>query len=145
MEALMTTRWLLHIILTFGLLSAVTPLGIAAERTATRTIRDATGLRFKAVESVIRRNIISTRTPHGFKIKSVDADSPAAKAGLKKNDVLLEWDGKPIESRKDFSQWLTDAERGKPIAIKYARLKSDRTLGSRKPWREVATTMTLQP
>jgi hypothetical protein len=38
-------------------------------------IRDATGLRFRVLESIIRRNIITTRTPYGFKIKSVDDDS----------------------------------------------------------------------
>lgn len=140
----MHSRSLPRILLALVLLSAVAPRAeSAAGRTAGQTIRDATGLRFKTVESIIRRNIISTSTPYGFKIKSVDADSPAARAGLRKGDVLLEWDAKPIKSRTEFSQWLDDAERGKPVAIRYARLKSDRTLGSRRPWKEIEGTMTL--
>src|SRR5688572_2590223 len=118
-EAVMHHCSLPQIVLTFLLLSALAPIGRAAEQTVGKTIRDATGLRFKTVESVIRRNIISTRTPYGYKIKSVDVDSPGARAGLKAGDVLLEWDGKSIKSRKDLSEWLADAERGKPIPIKY--------------------------
>jgi membrane-associated protease RseP (regulator of RpoE activity) len=108
-------------------------------------IRNATGLRFRVVESVIRRNIISTRSPYGYKIRSVDADSPASRAGLKKGDVLLEWDSQPIKSRKDLAKWIDDAERGAAIAIKYARLKDRRSALDRRPWVEHEGTITLGP
>lgn len=143
MEDVMHYRSLPQLALTFLLLSAVAPVGNAAEHSVGQSIRDATGLRFSSVESIIRRNVISTRTPYGFKIKSVDAASAGARAGLKSGDVLLEWDGKPIKSRKKLNDWLADAERGKPIPIIYARHKSHRSPTSRSPWHEVEATMTL--
>ncbi len=106
-------------------------------------IRTATGLRFRVLESVIRRNITSTRTPYGFKVRSVDGDSPASRAGLKKGDVLLEWDGRPIKSRADLKKWLDEAERGVEIPIKYARLKEKRRALDRHPWVEHEGTITL--
>jgi S1-C subfamily serine protease len=99
-------------------------------------IRNATGLRFRVIESVIRRNIISTSTPYGYKIRSVDADSPAARAGLKKGDVLLTWDGQPIKSRKDLRNWIDAAEANAEIPIHYARLKANRNALDRHPWQE---------
>jgi membrane-associated protease RseP (regulator of RpoE activity) len=124
---------------------ATTCLANATDEDVDAAIRSATGLRFRTLESIVRRNIISTRTPYGFKIKSVDADSAGAAAGLKKGDVLLEWDGRPLKSRADLKQWLDEAQPGVEIPIKYARLKEKRRLLDRRPWVEHTSTITLTP
>src|SRR5436309_16060608 len=38
----------------------------------------------------------------GVEVKSVDHDSPAAKAGLKEGDVVLEYNGQRIEGTEQF-------------------------------------------
>jgi S1-C subfamily serine protease len=125
-----------------------TPCAMAAaplSQTAGEAIRKATGLRLSVLESVIRRNIISTRTPYGYKVRSVDDDSPGSRAGLKPGDVLLEWDGQPIKSRTELRRWIDESERGAAIPIKYARLKQPRRLLDRKPWVEHEGSIMLDP
>ena len=53
--------------------------------------------------------------PNGVRFADVRPGSPAAKAGLKAGDILIEFDGKPIQNLYDF----TYALRAKSLARKY--------------------------
>jgi len=50
-----------------------------------------------------------------------DPKSPAGKAGLKAGDVIVEFDGKPIESRDKLVEAVTQTPVGKKTAIKFYR------------------------
>ena len=101
----------------------------AAER-----IEEATGLRFSVFQSYLRRNLIRTRTPYGFRIRQVTPGSPAARIGLQPGDVLLTWDGRPIRRLRALAEWIDAVDDGARVKITYARKKKKRWLGSRRPW-----------
>jgi S1-C subfamily serine protease len=63
----------------------------------------------------------------GLLIKSVDADSPAARAGLRAGDVVVKLNGQTAASRAD---WLHAVQKsnGKPIAVTLLRDKHQQTV-----------------
>ena len=97
-------------------------------------IRESTGITFSVLGSLLRCNIIRTRTPYGFAIRRVAKDSPAAKAGLKRGDVVLEWDGKPLRKTSELARWIEALPDDAQVRVRYARRKRPIRLGSRKPW-----------
>jgi aminopeptidase YwaD len=74
--------------------------------------------------------------PHGVKFADVRDGSPAAKAGLKKGDILMEFDGKKIENLYDFTYALRSHKPGDKISVTVMRgeekLVRDVTLEVRK-------------
>src|SRR5262249_59911429 len=56
----------------------------------------------------------------GFFFADVKNNSPAAKAGLKQGDLLVEFDGKPIENLYDFTYALRSKKVGDivPVVVK---------------------------
>lgn len=57
----------------------------------------------------------------GVKFSDVTPNSPAAKAGLKADDVMVEFDGKPIENLYDFTYALRAKKPGDVVAVKVIR------------------------
>ena len=53
----------------------------------------------------------------GVKFADVRADSPAAKAGLRKDDVLISFDGKPIKNLYDFTFALQAKQPGDKVEV----------------------------
>jgi len=49
-----------------------------------------------------RAKALNLKEVHGVEVKSVDENSPAAKAGLKEGDVVLEYNGQRIEGTEQF-------------------------------------------
>jgi hypothetical protein len=59
--------------------------------------------------------------PRGVRFSDVHDASPAAKAGLKAGDVLVEFDGKPIDNLYDFTYALRQHKPGDKIKVKVLR------------------------
>jgi membrane-associated protease RseP (regulator of RpoE activity) len=57
----------------------------------------------------------------GVKFADIRDGSPAAKAGLKAGDVLVEFDGKPIENLYDFTYALRAKKPGDEVMVKVMR------------------------
>ena len=57
----------------------------------------------------------------GVKIAGVSDDSPAAKAGLLKDDVIVAFDGKPVKSLKDYSNFLKEHQPGDEVTFTIER------------------------
>ena len=57
----------------------------------------------------------------GVLVSSVDADGPAAKAGIKAGDVILKLDGKAIEEGGDLREAVSGAEGGKEVTVTVQR------------------------
>jgi serine protease Do len=72
----------------------------------------------------------------GVLFADVQNNSPAAKAGLKPGDLLIEWDGKAIENLYDFTYALRSKKAGDVVSVVVKRngqnVKADVTLEARR-------------
>jgi len=57
----------------------------------------------------------------GAKIRSVEPDSPAAKAGIKEGDVLLRFDGEGVRSAAQLARLVQETPAGRAVAIEVNR------------------------
>jgi len=57
----------------------------------------------------------------GVKFADVQAGSPAQKAGLRPGDILIEFDGKPIQNLYDFTYALRARKAGDEVTVKVLR------------------------
>ena len=75
----------------------------------------------------------ASRTPKGALVSKVEPDSPADKAGVKRYDVIVEFDGKPVEKMDELPRYVGDAgRRRRPTLVvirKGERKHFDVTLG----------------
>jgi hypothetical protein len=60
-------------------------------------------------------------TAKGVRFADVHEDSPAAKAGFKAGDILVEFDGKPIQNLYDFTYALRAKKPGDEVLVKVMR------------------------
>jgi hypothetical protein len=74
--------------------------------------------------------------PSGVRFSDVREGSPAGKAGLKGGDILVEFDGKPIQNLYDFTYALRSKKPGETVKVKVLRdgkpLEADVLLEQRK-------------
>ncbi len=64
-----------------------------------------------------RARALNLKDDSGVEVKRVDENSPAAKAGLRENDVILEVDGKRVDSVGQFIHTISDAAPGTKLAL----------------------------
>ena len=60
-------------------------------------------------------------TYHGSLVMNVLADSPAEKVGIRRNDVIVEFDGHPILNSHEFPKRIAHTPAGKNILLKLMR------------------------
>ena len=103
-----------------GRAAAVRP----GERTAARTAA-ASGIverrRRIGLWAVFRQHSGFRRTPQGREIRRRARGSPAAKAGLKGGDMMVEFDGKKIQNLYDFTYALRAKKPGDEVMVKVLR------------------------
>jgi serine protease Do len=93
-------------------------------------------LRFGSVRAVwigVRGRTLSdpddpNRRGRGFEVRRVDADSPAAKAGIKAGDVIVSVDGAPVDSEEAFGTALSTRGPGKPFGLRVRTGAAERTV-----------------
>jgi serine protease Do len=62
------------------------------------------------------------KEPRGALVQGVTAeDSPAAQAGLRTGDVIIEFEGQPIEDTRDLTRRVAATEVGRTVRVKYIR------------------------
>jgi serine protease Do len=66
--------------------------------------------------------------PHGALVSSVDASGPAEKAGLQVGDIILKYNGAPIERSSDLPMLVADAPVGKASSMEIWRGRSVKTV-----------------
>ncbi|MES2330956.1 MAG: PDZ domain-containing protein [Bacteroidota bacterium] len=69
----------------------------------------------------------------GVKILDVDSDTPASKAGLQKDDVISEVDGKGVATVDELKEKLKDLKEGDSIKITYKRAGQTKTADLKLP------------
>lgn len=57
----------------------------------------------------------------GVIVSDVEPDSPAAKSGLKENDVILEYDGQAVEGTVQFRRLVRETPPGRTVALMISR------------------------
>jgi serine protease Do len=65
---------------------------------------------------------------HGAVIADVTKDSPADKAGLKRGDVIVEFNGKPLRVGSDLPRVVAATKPGTEVELKIVRDKKEKTL-----------------
>ncbi len=66
--------------------------------------------------------------PRGALVSSVDAKGPAEKAGLQVNDIILSYNGQPIERSSDLPVLVANTTPGKTATIQVWRKGGEKTL-----------------
>jgi S1-C subfamily serine protease len=61
------------------------------------------------------------KTATGVRIDSVEEDSPAAKAGLQKGDIVVEFDGERVRSVRQFSRLVSETPVGRQVSAAVTR------------------------
>ena len=82
------------------------------------------GLQIAALPEVVKRQLA---VEHGLAVEEVSPDSPAAKAEIKKFDILVKADDKPLMEHGDLLKVVNDSQ-GKEIVIAIVRGGKDSTV-----------------
>jgi len=75
------------------------------------------------MEDVTASNISEYRLTdeRGIIVRSVQDGSPAEEAGLRENDVILEFAGQPVWSTRQFSRLVSETPAGRSVALTVSR------------------------
>ena len=68
---------------------------------------------------------------YGVIIQSIEANSSAAREGLRRGDVIYEVDGKNMKSVSDFENYVEDRDPGSILKIQTRTKYSDGTISDR--------------
>ncbi|HXG91222.1 MAG TPA: DegQ family serine endoprotease [Blastocatellia bacterium] len=102
-----------------------------------KVTRGYLGVLLGPVTPAIARTVGYDKTEGALVQDIAKEDSPAAKAGLRSGDVIVEFDGKPVKSPKQLTELVADEPVGKSVQVKYLRDGRPETttikLGERPP------------
>jgi len=106
------------------------PINVAKEilpqlRTKGKVERGWLGVTIQAVTEDLARTYGLTE-PRGALVSSVNPASPAEKAGLKAEDVVLAADGRPIEDNGSLSRYIASRAPGSPVRLEVLRAGGER-------------------
>lgn len=79
------------------------------------------GVELKKASRADFQNVVDWPIKSGSKIDRVDANSPAERAGLRRGDVVVEFDGKPIEDDCHLARLVALADVSRDANVKYLR------------------------
>src|SRR5690349_24972742 len=68
-----------------------------------------------------RVQALKLKDDHGVEITQIDQDAPAGKAGLKQNDVIVGFNGTPVESTQQFKRLMRETSPGRTISLDIIR------------------------
>lgn len=77
-----------------------------------------------------RANELKVKEPRGVEVIAVDQDSPAGKAGVKEHDVIVSFDGKPLDDYDQLRRLMRDTAPGKAVKLGIVRNGSPMTLNA---------------
>ena len=85
-----------------------------------RVVRGWLGITLDSVDHDLADKL-QFEEPRGAVVKSVIKGSPAEKAGIQPRDIILEFDGKVVQSTDHLRYTVADTRVGKPIKLKVLR------------------------
>jgi serine protease Do len=75
-----------------------------------------------------RAKALNLKEERGVEVSSLAEDGPAAKAGIKQGDVVLEFNGQPVEGTAQFQRLVRETPVGRQVRIKVWRSGAAQTL-----------------
>ncbi len=94
-----------------------------------RVVRGWLGVRAQDVTPTIAQSLGLTRSPGEMAVVTeVAENSPAAEAGVKTGDIIVEFNGKPVPKSHDFPGVIADTPPGQRVTLKIIREKKDQTV-----------------
>ncbi|MDA8429641.1 MAG: DegQ family serine endoprotease [Geobacteraceae bacterium] len=85
-------------------------------RDSGKVVRGYLGVHFQPLTTDLAKSF-GLDSDKGALIASVEKDTPAAKAGLKAGDIILEYDGKPITESNELPRYVADTPIDKSVKI----------------------------
>ena len=75
-----------------------------------------------------RVQALKLKDDRGVEITQVDQDAPAGKAGLKEHDVIVGFNGTPVESQEQFKRLMRETPPGRTVSLDIIRDGQQQTL-----------------
>ncbi len=120
-----------------GLSAQELPLpGLAMQQSAPRVTRTVTNMRTGSTYLGVgvvevteeRAKALNLKDAHGVEVKHVEENSPAAKAGVKEGDVVLDYNGQRVEGVEQFIRLISETPAGRKANLNVWRNGSAQTL-----------------
>jgi serine protease Do len=96
----------------------------APERTASAPALGLGGTQTQIADWIVTRNRLENR--EGVLILEIKPDSPAFKASLKLNDVIVDVNGKPVRNPKEMARELRQFKGGDTVSVGFLRSSTKR-------------------
>jgi serine protease Do len=77
-----------------------------------------------------RAKALNLKEARGVEVKSVEEDSPAAKAGLKEGDVVLEYNGQSVVGGEQFARLVRETPAGREVKLQVQRNGATQTIAA---------------
>ncbi len=90
--------------------------GAAWAETAGESARSYLGVRLDHVPEILHKHL-KLGENRGLLIQNIQAGSPADKAGLEKDDIILSWNGQPVTSYPEFVAQVQQTPAGTAITL----------------------------
>lgn len=98
-------------------LVCVAAIGLAASATA-QSPRGTSYLGIGVLELTPERaKTLNLKDERGAEVAHVDEDGPAAKAGIKEGDVVLQYNGQPVEGTEQFVRMVRETPVGRQVTL----------------------------
>jgi serine protease Do len=92
-----------------------------------KVVRGWLGVQIESLRADVARSY-KLKDSKGAVISDVTADSPAEKAGLKPEDVVIAVDGHPVENNNDLSSYVAARAPGTTVSLKLLRGGAEKTV-----------------
>lgn len=89
--------------------------------------RPRMGVQVKTISASNSGAVAAGALPSGAYIDEVEKDSPAEKAGLKADDIVVEVDGTIVSSSQEMVNAMASKKAGDSVEIKYFRMEGDQS------------------
>jgi serine protease Do len=97
-----------------------------------RVVRGWLGVRAQDITPTLASSMGLTRNPNEMALVTEVAEkSPAAEAGVKTGDVIVEFNGKPVPKSHEFPIVIADTPPGQKVTLKIVREKKEQTVAVR--------------
>jgi serine protease Do len=92
-------------------------VAVARPAQVIRTERPWLGIGVKDITDTESAKKFNLKEARGVEITQVDENSPAAKAGIKEGDVILEYNGQPVEGGEQLSRLVRETPIGRQVKL----------------------------
>jgi serine protease Do len=110
---------------------------VASQRVVVQRGSSYLGVGVVEIDSAERAKVLHLKDQQGVEVRCVDPNSPAAKAGLKEGDVMLEYNGQRLEGGEQFMRLVRETPPARSVTLLVSRNGANQTLtatiGQRQP------------